>query len=161
MVGDAAAGGWDGEFDLVIMTGHAIQVIVDLDEIKASLAAIRSALSGQGRFVFETRNPLARDWETWMPDQVWEFTAPDGTLMRKWHEITSVDGEIVSYKTTYTSPNWAEPVVFESSQRFIDRQLLSTLLLLLDYQVRLGFGDWNRQPLTDKSPEIITIARGD
>jgi SAM-dependent methyltransferase len=50
VLGDAAAGGWDAEFDLVIMTGHATQVILDLDEIRSSLDAIRSALADQGRF---------------------------------------------------------------------------------------------------------------
>lgn len=45
------------------MTGHAFQVLIEDDEIRASLTAIRSALARNGRFAFETRNPAARAWE--------------------------------------------------------------------------------------------------
>jgi hypothetical protein len=37
---------------------------------------------------------------------------------------------------------------------------LSTLLSEADLVIEKQFGDWSRQTLTDKSPEIITIARG-
>ncbi len=63
--GDLASVGWEREFDLVVMTGHAFQEFVADDEIRAALAAIRAALVGGGRFAFETRNPLVRAWERW------------------------------------------------------------------------------------------------
>ncbi|MFI1396091.1 hypothetical protein [Streptomyces sp. NPDC020681] len=36
------------------MTGHAFQVLVEDDELRTALAAVRSALTGEGRFAFET-----------------------------------------------------------------------------------------------------------
>ena len=36
---------WQREFDAIVMTGHAFQVLVDDDEIRAALVAIRSALT--------------------------------------------------------------------------------------------------------------------
>jgi SAM-dependent methyltransferase len=159
VLGQAADGGWDREFDLVVMTGHAIQVIMEDDEIQATLAAIRSALTEHGRFVFDTRNPLVRDWERWTPDVVWEFVGPDGAAVRKWHEIETVDGDIVSYSTTYTSASWDEPVTFRSSQRFYDAEAVSSFLSGAGLAIEEQFGHWERRPLTDTSPEIITIAR--
>lgn len=47
------------------VTGHAFQVLVGDDELRASLTAIRQALTDGGRFAFEPRNPLARAWESW------------------------------------------------------------------------------------------------
>jgi SAM-dependent methyltransferase len=55
VAGTAASMAFDGEFDLAIMTGHAFQVLVGDDEVRASLTAIRRALVDGGRFVFETR----------------------------------------------------------------------------------------------------------
>ena len=55
----------EGGFDLAVMTGHAFQVWLTDDEIRNSLSAIRDALTGDGRFAFETRNPAARAWEGW------------------------------------------------------------------------------------------------
>jgi SAM-dependent methyltransferase len=159
VLGEAASGAWDQEFDLVVMTGHAIQVIMEDDAIRRSLAAIRSALTEQGRFVFETRNPLVRAWESWMPDHVRQFLDPDGAVVRKWHEIETVDGEVVSYTTTFTSSRWDRPHILRSRQRFLDADSLSAFLSGADLAIEEQFGDWDRQPLTDTSPEIITIAR--
>ena len=71
--GDLASVDWSREFDFVVMTGHAFQVLVDDSQLRASLAAIRSALTDDGRFVFETRNPPARGWEAWTPDNAVEI----------------------------------------------------------------------------------------
>jgi ubiquinone/menaquinone biosynthesis C-methylase UbiE len=159
VLGEAASGAWDQEFDLVVMTGHAIQVILEDDAIRGSLAAIRSALTERGRFVFETRNPRVRAWESWMPDHVREFLGPDGAVVRKWHEIETVDGDVVSYTTTFTSSSWDRPHMIRSSQRFLDADSLSSFLSGAGLAIEERFGDWDGQPLTDTSPEIITIAR--
>ena len=159
VLGTAAAGGWDQEFDLVLMTGHVFQVILKDDVLSATLAAIRSALTEHGRFVFDTRNPLVRDWETWMPDVVWEFVSPEGTAVRKWHEIESVDGDIVSYSTTYTKEGWDEPVTFESAQRFYSADDVSAFLFDAGLTIAEQFGHWDRRPVADTSPEIVTIAQ--
>ena len=159
VLGQAADGGWDREFDLVVMTGHVFQVILEDEVIQTTLAAIRSALTEHGRFVFDTRNPLVRDWESWTPDVVWEFVGPDGAVVRKWHEIETVVGDIVSYSTTFTSPSWDEPVTIRSSQRFYDAEAVSAFLSGASLTIEEQFGHWDRRPLTDASPEIITIAR--
>lgn len=51
--GDLSTVNWEREFDLVVMTGHAFQEYVEDNEIRAALAAIRSALTDNGRFAFE------------------------------------------------------------------------------------------------------------
>ena len=62
VLGDLSSVAWEREFDLIVMTGHAFQVLVEDDEIRDALGAIRSALTDSGRFVFETRNPRVREW---------------------------------------------------------------------------------------------------
>ena len=46
VLGDLTSVDWCREFDLVVMTGHAFQVFVDDDQLRESLTAIRSALTG-------------------------------------------------------------------------------------------------------------------
>ncbi len=160
VLGEAASGAWDQQFRLAVMTGHAIQVIMEDGEIRASLAAIQSALTEHGRFVFESRNPLVREWESWMPDEVREFAGPDGAVVGKWHEIETVDGDVVTYSTTFTSSSWARPHILEGGrQRFLDADSLSSFLSGAGLAIEEQFGDWDRQPLTETSPEIITVAR--
>jgi SAM-dependent methyltransferase len=160
ILGDLASAGWDRRFDLIVMTGHAFQVLVEDHELQASLAAIRSALTEQGRFVFETRNPLVRAWERWTPHNAVEATDSSGGVVRMEHEVeTPVQGDIVSFTTTFESVGWDRPQVSRSTLRFLDAESLSSVLAGAALEIEEQFGDWNRQPLTDSSPEIITVAR--
>ncbi len=94
--GDLASTDWDGEFDLVVMTGHAFQVLSEDDELRRSLAAIRSALTDDGRFVFETRNRLARAWDDWTPENPVEFADTEGARVRLTRRVTATSPEIIT-----------------------------------------------------------------
>lgn len=161
VLGDAAsAGRWEREFDLVVMSGHAFQVLVGDEEIRASLAAVRSALRENGTFAFETRNPAARAWQAWTPDHAVEVTGPAGAVVRMAHETDlPVTGDTVSFTTTYTSPAWDGPQLSRSTLRFLDPGSLRSFLSGAGLVISEQFGDWDRQPLTAASPEIITLAR--
>ena len=157
--GDLSTVDWCREFDLIVMTGHAFQVLVEDDQLRVSLAAIRSALTEDGRFVFETRNPSARGWEAWTPDNAVEILH-GGSVVRMAHQVeTPVEGDVVSFTVTYTSPSWDRPLVSRSTLRFFDVVSLSAFLSGAGLTIEEQFGDWDRQPLTDASPEIITVAR--
>ena len=160
ILGDLASVDWDREFDLVVMTGHAFQVLIEDNQLRASLAVIRSVLSRDGRFAFETRNPLVRAWEGWTPDNAVEVVDAAGAVLRMAHEVeTPVGGDIVSFTVTFTSSNWDRPQVSRSTLRFLDADSLASFLSDAGLVIEEQFGDWDRQPLTDTSPEIITIAR--
>jgi SAM-dependent methyltransferase len=157
--GDLTTVGWDREFDLVVMTGHVFQVFVEDDDLRAALGAIRGALTEDGRFAFETRNPLARAWERWTPDRAVEAVDASGAVARMEHDVeVPVVGDRVSFTTTYTSPRWDGPEVSHSTLRFLDAPSLSAFLTGAGLVIEEQFGDWAREPLTEASPEIITIA---
>ena len=82
VLSDAASARFDGEFDLALMASHAFQNFITDDDLRASLAAIRTALVDGGRFAFETRNPLVRAWESWNPGNPFEVVDADGTVLR-------------------------------------------------------------------------------
>ena len=150
---------WRREFDLVVMSGHAFQVLVEDHELRGSLRAIRSALNDGGRFAFETRNPLARAWEGWTSDRV-RTVVHHGRVVCMAHEVeTPVVGDVVSFTTTFTSPDWVRPEVSRSTLRFPGQGLLAGFLRDAGLAIEEQYGDWDRSPVTDTSPEIITVAR--
>jgi SAM-dependent methyltransferase len=163
--GDLVSAAWPPEFDLIIMTGHAFQVLVTDEELRAALAAARSALAAGGRFVFETRNPLARAWERWAPEHATVAQDAAGAVVQMAHEVQAVsDGVLagdgtVSFATTYTGPGWDRPQVSHSTLRFLGPGALAGFLSGAGLAVEQQFGDWDRRPLSATSPEIITIAR--
>jgi SAM-dependent methyltransferase len=160
VLSDAASARWDREFDLAVMAGHAFQALVSDDDLRASLAAIRSALVEGGAFAFETRNPAARAWERWTPDNALEVVDAAGVPVRVHYQVeTPVTGDVVRVGETITSPAWDRPHVEWASLRFLDRDRLAVFLTGAGLTVQQQFGDWDRRPLTATSPEIITLAR--
>jgi len=160
VAGDLSSIDWKGEFDLVVMTGHAFQVLVDDGAIRASLAAVRRCLTDDGRFAFETRNPLARAWETWTRDMADEIVDRSGTVIRMKHAVEQpVHGDVVSFVTTYTSPSWDHPEQSRSTLRFLGADALRAFLSDAGLSIVEQFGEWDGQPFTERSTEIITIAR--
>ena len=160
ILGDLSDARWNQEFDLVVMTGHAFQVLLDDDELRAALVAARSALTDEGRFAFETRNPMVRAWESWTPDNAIEAVDLTGAEIRMAHEVVSpLTQGLVSFKTTYTNPRWDRPQVSRSTLRFLDADALAAFLSRAGLAIERQYGDWSERPLTAASPEIITIVR--
>lgn len=159
VLGDLASARWEREFDLVVMTGHVFQVLVGEEELRSSLAAVREALTDDGRFVFETRNPAARAWESWTPERVREVSDTHGDVVRVRHEVeTPVLGDRVTFTETFEHPGWERPRVSRSTLRFLGADALSGFLGDAGLAVHEQFGDWERGPLSATAPEIITVA---
>jgi len=156
--GTAAAMEWDSEFNLAIMIGHAFQVLVGDDELRASLTAIRRALTAGGRFAFETRNPLARAWESW-PENAMDVVDASGRPFRISYEVESVIGGVVTVTETTSDPDGAPLRVDRASLRFVDVDTLAGFLADAGFEIEAQYGGWLREPLDATSPEIITIAR--
>jgi SAM-dependent methyltransferase len=158
--GELPDAGFRAAFDLVVMAGHAFQVLLGDDELRRFLAAVRAALTADGCFAFETRNPGARAWERWA-DYCWPTVVGlDGEPVEVRSRIERpFDGNTVTFSQTYVSPAWPEPHVSPSTLRFLDRDTLNAFLREARLTVTAQYGDWDRSPVTATSPEIITLAR--
>ena len=150
---------WDREFELAIMTGHAFQVLVEDDELRDSLAAIRRALVAGGRFAFETRNPSARAWESWHSGNATSVVDAAGRRLRVSHDVESVVGDVVTLTETTSDPDGVALRVDRASLRFLDTDSLAGFLDEAGFEIEAQYGGWLREPLEPASPEIITIAR--
>lgn len=169
VLGELPAPGWRREFDLITMTGHAFQVLVTDEQLRAALAAVREALTGGGRFAFETRNPAARDWRRWTPEHAVAAVGAAGEPVRMAHRVDrSPDdddegegggGDLVTFTTTYTSPAWERPETSRSTLRFLDADRLGAFLAEAGLVVAERYGDFDGRPLTGDSPEIVVVAR--
>ena len=140
------------------MTGHAFQFLVDDDELCASLAAIRRALIDGGRFAFETRNQVARAWESWNPANAIEIVDPAGQQVHVSYEVESVVEDLVTV-TEITSDERGVPLrVDRATLRFLDIGTLARFLATAGFQIETQCGGWSREPLDAASAEIITVA---
>jgi SAM-dependent methyltransferase len=157
--GVAADAAWDQEFDLATMTSNAFQCLVTDDELRASLTAIHTCLRGGGRFVFGTRHPQARAWESWNPSNVFAVEDATGSTLRMWHEVESVVAGVVTLTETTAQRDSTVLRVDRASLRFLDVPALVAFLTEAGFTIEDQYGDWCRGPITETSREIITVAR--
>jgi SAM-dependent methyltransferase len=159
VLGSAADARWDREFDLATMASHAFQCLLTDDELRASLAAIRAALVDGGRFAFETRHPAARAWETWNPSNAVTVTDHAGRTLQVAHRVESVVGDVVTLTETTSDVSGSPLRADRASLRFLDVSTLGSFLTEAGFAIDAQYGDWRRGPVTEHSPEIITVAR--
>jgi SAM-dependent methyltransferase len=145
----------DKRFDLIIMTGHAFQVLLEDNDIRAAFETVRAHLAPSGRFVFESRNP-AIDWPG-----LWDMS----------HEVVA-DGLIVPY-TRRTLHRAGNKLTFEqrydfdgksltsrSELLFLSREEIDQRLVASGLRAESVFGDWHSEPFDpETSHEMIFNTR--
>lgn len=147
----------DRRFDLMVMTGHAFQLLHTDEDVLATLATARNCLNEHGRVAFETRNPRV-DWAgEWSNRQPRRFSMA-GAEITESLEITVKDGEFISFLTHFRFPH--ETLTTSSRLRFPSRQKVEELLRRSRLTAIDVFGDWDATPFNlALSREIIFVAQ--
>lgn len=108
--------------DLATMTGNVAQVFVTDEGWAATLHAAAAALRPGGRLVFETRDPERAAWREWNREQSYSRTeVPGFGPVASWHDLTSVSGELVSFRTSLLFERSGETLRSDSTLRFRSR----------------------------------------
>ena len=143
------------------MTGHAFQLLLDDDAVRAALAAFRRHLAPGGVLAFETRTPAPRPWATWVRDEtLLRVSGPDGEPYESWVEgPVAHDGDLVTFTAVVRSLRSGRERRTSSTLRFVDPAHLGALLARAGLVVESWFGDWDSSPLAAASPEVIVVAR--
>ena len=156
--GDLKSTELQGPFDFIVMTGHAFQVLIEDRQILETLRTIRHLLAPGGRFGFETRNPLAREWEEWGHKGPLTIAYPGGPPVTYVCRVENpFDGKVLSFTQTYSSEAWATPRVSWSTLRFLGVEELDGFLREAGLEVVEQVGDWDSDALTARSREIISV----
>lgn len=151
---------WEQQFDLAVMTGHAFQAIVTNSDLQSFMTSVRKCLLPGGVFAFETRNPAARPWKRWTPENTASVALSEGTSVLITTELDSdFDGQTIAFTHTFSGNHPSLPMQSRSTLRFLDMDALRTLIANAGLRVEQQFGDFDGNTLTPTSPEIITFAK--
>jgi 2-polyprenyl-3-methyl-5-hydroxy-6-metoxy-1,4-benzoquinol methylase len=153
-------------FDLIVMTGHAFQILLSDADALAVFEAMRVHLKERGRVAFETRNPRV-DWIREWSARTRLLLMPTGEQVLETLKITGQDGEFISFQTSY---KWSDgrprpsndahaTLNTNSTLRFPSREHVESLIARSGLVVREVFGDWNAGAFeAARSREIIFVA---
>ena len=156
--GTAADIPWTREFELATMASNAFQCLIEDDEVRRSLAAVRGALADGGRFLFETRHPQARAWEQWAGAAPSRTEYQGHALLQSW-EIESVIDGVVTMTETTSEADGTTLHVGRGKLRFADLPTLLSWLADAGFLVEAQHGDFSGGPITPASRSIIISAR--
>ncbi len=147
------------EADLVIMTGHVAQVITDHDDWHATLDAANRVLRPGGRVAFESRDPRAQAWTAWTPETSRrQLEDPAVGRFDVWNQVVELRDDLVQFGLHYLLADTGEELVTSNELRFRTELELTGSLTDAGFAVEQLFGDWDRQPVGEETPELIYVA---
>lgn len=143
-------------FEAAVMTGHAFQCLLDDEQVLALFRGVSSRLTREGSFWFETRNPLAKAWQRWTPENVKPpTTLEDGGAVQVTRDVESFDGEVLTLSETYVFGESDTVFTSRSQLRFMPLASIERLAAIAGLRIRTVAGDWGGRPFDESSPEII------
>jgi hypothetical protein len=156
-VGDARHIG-EPNADLAIMTGHVAQFFLTEESWRTALVALQRSLRVGGYLSFESRNPDAREWESWTSDVKKSVNDPRAGRIHTWSEVNDVTGELVSYTIHYRFVDTGEELRAAGKLRFRSKGELTRTLADAGFTVDVVYADWDRRPADPTAKELIVVA---
>ena len=144
-------------FDMIVMTGHAFQVLRSDAEITAALATMRRHLAPGGRLALETRNGAVRAYEGWVAEDIDIVELPGHGKVRVGYQTVAVGGPLVTYEIRFDFGG-GDRTVATDILRFMEEDEFRGFLTAAGFADITLLGDWDGSPVGADSPELITIA---
>lgn len=155
VLGDAGSYIADKKFDLIIMTGHAFQVLLDDEEIERTFATMASNIKDDGRIVFESRNPAPEiDWK-----EKWNYSLTielEGCSVEESRKFMQMVGDRMQFELHYQFPE--KTYVSHSELRFLSAAEIQDFATKSGLKATTIYGDWDMSPFDESlSEEMIFI----
>src|SRR5277367_605085 len=162
------------KFRVVIIPFRPLQHLLEIDAQISCLESVRRHLQAEGRVfgrrggrlildVFQTDAERMHDPSYLKEGPVTEYTMPDGRRVRITEKVTAFhraeqrnDVEMIFYVTDARGKE--ERLVFAWTLRYFFRYEVEHLLARCGFKVSAVYGDFDRSPLGDTSPEMIFVA---
>jgi SAM-dependent methyltransferase len=125
------------QVDLTTMTGNVAQVFLTDEEWAATLSSVRPALRPGGWLVFESRDPGAEAWSGWTRQASHSRTdIPLIGTVEAWVDVFDVQGDLVTFRSTYAFESDGAVLTSDSILRFRSRDELAGSLAEARLEVR-------------------------
>lgn len=145
------------QFDTVLMIGHAFQTLLTPDDRARVLATIARHLAPGGRFFLDSRNPDAKEWESWGREETFDtLPHPELGMVERWNEAENIAPGLVAYETHYRLAD-GQHVSADSRIAFPDFDELSTALAGAQLRVDRWYGDPAGGPLQPACADFIPV----
>lgn len=144
------------DFDYAVMTGNVAQHI-GRDDWRRTLRDLHRGMKAGGPLAFESRNPLARAWESWSSPERSTRTTPYGSLV-EWMAADEITPGTVRIQAFNLFLETGETVVEDFELEFRTLDAIRTDLESASFTVEAVYGDWDRTPFQDDAGMMVIVA---
>ena len=148
----------DMTVDVIIMSSHVAQFLLDEDEWQLTLEHLSTLLSPGGKLIFDSKNPLVKPWSSWNKENTKRSvdTALGNVMM--WNELLSVVDNRVQYQLHYMLES-GDILTSNNELIYRTKENLSNSLIRAGFEVEAIIGDWDGSFANNSSEEMIFVAR--
>ena len=126
------------KFNLIIMTGHAFQVLLDDESVINTFKMVKNHLTPNGMFSFETRNPQI-DWVSqWNHGYELNLEGENIAVMRR---VISYQNQRMVFEHEYKFED--ETLISKSDLRFMSKDKIIKCFHQAGLSLKSLAGDWN------------------
>jgi ubiquinone/menaquinone biosynthesis C-methylase UbiE len=157
------------KFRLILMPFRPFQHVLETEQQIACLECARKHLKRGGRLIldfFQTDAQRMHDRKFHEESPVVEYDTPDGRHVRMTERVAAFhraeqrnDVEMIFYVTD--ASGHTERLVFAWTLRYFFRYEVEHLLARCGFRVNALYGDFDRSPIRDDSPEMIFVAEAE
>lgn len=145
--------------DLAIMTGNVAQHILGAGWAR-TLNQLHDGLRPGGTVAFESRNPSARQWETWTRQETYGTRETSHGPLTEWLEPVDADGAgELTFAAHHIFEATGEHLVLKMTLAFRSQQRLIADLATAGLEQLTVAGGWNGEPVTPSSRLLVVTAR--
>ena len=148
-------------FSFIYIAGHAFQQLLTDDDAIGLLRVAADHLNPDGRFVFDTRNPAARAWLAWTPEQSRRtMQSPQHGRVSLFYDAQAEPTTgVVTIREHYHLLDKGVRRVGHNRIRFVNQEHLARLLTRAGLAPFAWCGDWAGGPFSSTCNEIIVATR--
>jgi 2-polyprenyl-3-methyl-5-hydroxy-6-metoxy-1,4-benzoquinol methylase len=163
VVADARTFQVQKQFPFIYMLGNAFQHFLTRVDQEALFARVREHLLPEGRFLFVTRNPSARNLFEGRFSEPQTYVEADGTRLIASEQPTYDAITQIQHYTFYNQWIFAdgrqEEKTYRTALRYVFPQEMEALLFYNGLQIEACYGNWGQEPLTADSPYMIYVCQ--
>jgi SAM-dependent methyltransferase len=147
--------------DLVIMTAHVAQFLLEDEYFLCCLQSINKSLKKGGYLVFDSRNKLLSVDELGWPqkDTPKEKYDPINGKTLWWVEILVINNNRITYEIHTLIVETQNVLTSINELIFRSKEEITNFLLQSNFIVEKIYGNWDKQDLKKDSPEFIFVAK--
>lgn len=145
-------------FDVVIMTANVAQVFLTDESWQHVISSAYRALKPGGHFIFDTRNPLAKEWEHWQKDDKPDVAKDEvsGDPLEIWSEYEGFVGDVFTFYEIVKNARTDEVLIHEKMQlRFRTHEEIYESLYQEGFSQIQAYGDWAFEQATKETKSFI------